>query len=179
MATVIEVINTENEKLLNAILQICSAYYADTRIPNYYADFYRLALSDPRSIICIVREGSKIIGYILGIRHDCPAIKYVVEKDAEFNVKDFKRYYVDTLEIYKKNLSYYDFVRLIKIFVAEATENRGIRNFSMYTRQKVTKKIMRVLLGKIKGEINLLRTIVADWYGGTPEKYDYLEATPE
>ncbi|OGI25919.1 MAG: hypothetical protein A3J76_00235 [Candidatus Moranbacteria bacterium RBG_13_45_13] len=172
--TTIEAVNARNGNghLLEAILKICRAYYATNELPGYYLNFYKMALDDERSVVCVIRENEEITGYILGIPQDCAAMQFVEKADPQI-AKDPDRYYVDTLEVLKGQKNPFSFVKLIKELVREVKDN-GKNKFSMYVRPHVSEKLLKVLRRWISKDVAVTRNVMADWYG-VSESYDYIE----
>jgi hypothetical protein len=170
----IETVNVRNENghLLNAILKICKNYYADKDLPEYFINFYRQALSDERAVVCVIREGNEIAGYILGIPQDCGAMRYIRKADPHI-AKDHDTYYVDTLEVLKGQKNPFGFVKLI-LELVKGVISKGKSKFSMYSRPHVSPKLLRVLKKRVSKKVGITRNITADWYG-YPERYDFIE----
>lgn len=174
----IEIADGFTEERLRAILNL-----EDKSFPKdwQYEDgekYYKDMLEDVSNLNLFLKEGEKIIGYLLAIPHD--KVYEELKENDPLMLQDSERLYIETMEIdpviQKTLLGGKLCFRMLEVLIQEA-KNRGIHKFSMHAR--VSNGLSSAIQKYFRGVITDVRRIEEWTYYNNEEPVDYMLADVE
>lgn len=165
-----EVAQGFDDKYLESVLLIDKKSFPPDWEYDDEKSYFKDMLSGSENINVFLRDGEKIVGYLLAIPHNA-AIEELKDDDPLMK-KDDSRYYIETMAILPEYRGSHGYLELTYRVIAEV-KKRGTDKFSMHMRKtKGLSTSFQRLFGKDVTEIRSIE----HWKWGGGEPYDYIEA---
>lgn len=167
-----EIISEYNSQILADILNIDKESFEKQY--DDVEEYYKEALENKDNINVILRDGEKVVGYLLAIPHN-DAVEDLKSADPEFK-EDKERLYVETIAVHPEYRIGGGAFKMIFTMIEEAGK-RGINKFSMHVRVKGgLSAAVQKCFGKMITKVNRIE----NWpYYENGEPTDYVEGTYE